>query len=441
MATDCRATGWGVNESPDRSLVSPLVTDTSVVPAVDRSRLLDRIAALAEIGPIDGGGSCRLALTDADRDGRDLVVSWMRDLGLRVDVDGIGNVFGTWEVGEGAPVMTGSHIDTVRTGGRYDGNLGVLAGLQVVETFQQAGLVPPRPICVAFFTNEEGARFQPDMLGSLVHVGGLALEEALDTVAIDGARLGDELDRIGYAGPLPCPGAVPHAFVELHVEQGPVLEAEGFTIGAVTGVQGISWQEVTIAGQSNHAGTTPMRLRHDPAYVAAEITVFLRRLASEFGGNQVCTVGKVDLHPNLVNVVPATATLTLDVRNTDEAVLCDAEARIAAFLEEIAASEGVTITTRRLARFEPVVFDPSVVDLVERTASALGHSVKRLPSGAGHDAQMLARVCPTAMIFTPSARGISHNPAEHTDPDDLVAGADVLARVMWTLANQEEATT
>jgi N-carbamoyl-L-amino-acid hydrolase len=164
------------------------------------------------------------------------------------------------------------------------------------------------------------------MLGSLVHVGGLSLEDALDIRAIDGARLGDELDRIGYAGSLPCPGAAPHVFVELHVEQGPVLEAEGITIGAVTGVQGISWQEVTISGQSNHAGTTPMRLRHDPAYVAAEITVFLRRLAQELGGNQVCTVGSIDLHPNLVNVVPATARLTLDVRNTDESVLQGAEA-------------------------------------------------------------------------------------------------------------------
>jgi N-carbamoyl-L-amino-acid hydrolase len=396
-----------------------------------------RLDALAEIGPIEGGGSCRLALTDADRDGRDLVVRWMHDLGLLVDVDGIGNVIGTWPIGSGAPVMTGSHIDTVRTGGRYDGNLGVLAGLEVIETLQTAGLTPKRPIAVAFFTNEEGARFQPDMLGSLVYVGGLALEDAHDIAAIDGARLGDELERIGYAGSLPCPGAAPHAFVELHVEQGPVLEAEGRTIGAVTGVQGISWQEVTITGQSNHAGTTPMRLRHDPAYVAAEITVFLRRLAREFGGNQVCTVGSIDLHPNLVNVVPATARLTLDIRNTDEDVLQRAEARVAAFLDEIAVAEGVEITARRLARFEPVVFDDDVITLIEKTASALGHSVRRLPSGAGHDAQMFARVCPTAMVFTPSVKGISHNPAEHTDPADLAAGADVLLQVLWHLATTD----
>jgi N-carbamoyl-L-amino-acid hydrolase len=290
---------------------------------------------------------------------------------------------------------------------------------------------------VGFFTDEEGARFAPDMLGSLVYVGGMPVEVAHDVVAIDGARLGDELERIGYLGAVPCPGPAPHAFVELHIEQGPLLEAEGFAIGAVTGVQGISWQELTITGQSNHAGTTPIHLRHDPAYVAAELTVFLRRLALELGGHQVCTVGKVDLHPNLVNVVPATATMTLDVRNTDEAVLQRAEAAIDAEVERLAAAEGVTISRRRLARFEPVEFDPRVVDLVERTATALGNTVKRMPSGAGHDAQMLARVCPTAMVFVPSARGISHNPAELTSVEELTAGADVLLHVLWTLANDD----
>jgi N-carbamoyl-L-amino-acid hydrolase len=411
------------------------VTPLPASVTISRDRLLARLDALAEIGPIPGGGSCRLALTDEDGDGRDLVVRWMTDLGLEVRVDAIGNVIGTWQVGAGTPVMTGSHIDTVRTGGRYDGNLGVLAGLEVIEALQIAGVTPARPLAVAFFTDEEGARFAPDMLGSLVYVGGLALEEALDTVAIDGARLGDELERIGYAGPTPCPGAVPHAFVELHIEQGPVLEAEGVTIGAVTGVQGISWTEVAIEGQSNHAGTTPMRLRHDPAYVAGEITVLLRRLAREVGGDQVCTVGKIDLHPNLVNVVPARAVLTLDVRNTDEAVLRTVEARIADELRSLADAEGVTITTRTLARFEPVEFDERVIALVEQTARGLGHSVRRMPSGAGHDAQMLARVCPTAMVFTPSVRGISHNPAEHTDADDLHAGANVLLHVLWALAH------
>ena len=393
--------------------------------------------SLAEIGAIDGGGCARLALTDADRDGRDLVTSWMRDLGLDVTVDAVGNVIGTWNTGTGPAVMTGSHIDTVRTGGKFDGNLGVLAGLEVIQTVQESGWVPPRPLAVAFFTNEEGARFAPDMMGSLAYVGGIGVEEVLGTVGIDGARVGDELLRIGYAGPTPCPAPAPHAFVELHIEQGPVLEMERKAIGAVTGVQGISWQEVTIEGQSNHAGTTPMSMRHDPAYAASAIAVFLRELAARFGGNQVCTVGKIDLHPNLVNVVPARAVLTLDVRNTDEDLLRRAETEIAARLESLAKEEGVTITSRPLARFEPVEFAGKIISLVEGVAGSHGLSCMRLPSGAGHDAQMLARVCPTGMVFVPSHKGISHNPAEHTDTADLVAGCDVLLQVMLSLATEE----
>ena len=404
---------------------------------IDGPRLLDRLGALAEVGAIPGGGCARLALSDEDRDGRDLVVSWMRDLGLDISIDVLGNVVGTWNVGEGSPVMTGSHIDTVRTGGRYDGNYGVLAGLEVIQTVQESGFVPLRPLAVAFFTNEEGARFAPDMMGSLGYVGGLPTETIRSTVGIDGARVGDELDRIGYTGSVPCPRPAPHAFVELHIEQGPVLEQEGKSVGVVTGVQGISWQEVTVEGQSNHAGTTPMSLRHDPAYVAAEIAVFLRRLSAEMGGHQVCTVGKIDLHPNLVNVVPARATLTLDMRNTDESLLRGSESRAAAFMKDLAEAEGVTITSRVLARFEPVVFDPRVVDLVESVAASHGLSHMRLPSGAGHDAQMLARVCPTAMVFVPSHKGISHNPAEHTDAARLEEGANVLLHTLLALSRPE----
>jgi len=405
---------------------------------VDMDRLMRRIDELATIGAIAGtDGCCRLALTDEDKGGRDLVVTWMRDLGLDISVDGIGNVIALWNpIGPdaGPPVMSGSHIDTVRTGGRYDGNLGVLAGLEVIETLIDAGTTPPRPLAVGFFTDEEGARFAPDMLGSLVYVGGLALEEALDIEGIDGTRVGPELERIGYRGSAPCPGLVPHAFVELHIEQGPVLEVEGVTIGAVTGVQGISWTEVTITGQSNHAGTTPMSMRHDAGYAAAAIATFVRNLADELGHPQVGTVGKINLHPDLVNVVAASATLTVDLRNTDDAVLSEAERRLAEFLDDLAEREGVEIQTRSLARFEPVDFDPAAIDLVESTATALGHSVMRMPSGAGHDAQMLARVCPTAMVFTPSVGGISHNVTEHTDRADLEAGANVMLHTMLALA-------
>jgi len=402
-------------------------------------RLQQRLADLAAIGAIEGTEGCaRLALTDEDRLGRDLVVDWMRDLGLEVSVDGIGNVVGVMagQV-DGPPVMCGSHIDTVRTGGRYDGNLGVLAGLEIVETLQAAGITPHRPLAVAFFTNEEGARFPPDMLGSLAYVGGIALEEALAITGIDGAGVGAELDRIGYTGAAPLPGPVPHAFVELHVEQGPVLEAEGITIGAVNGVQGISWTDVVVQGQSNHAGTTPMTMRKDPGFVAAACATFVRDLCEELGGTQVGTVGRIEFQPNLVNVVPASAHFTVDLRNTDEAVLQHAERRLADFLTKAAAAEGCTFETTPLARFEPVAFDRDVVSLVARTAADLGFSVKTLPSGAGHDAQMLARVCPTAMVFTPSQNGLSHNPAEYTSPEDLEAGANVLLHTMLSLASPD----
>ena len=403
---------------------------------IDRDRLLDRIAALGEIGAIPGTtGNSRLALTDEDRAGRDLVTTWMADLGLDIRIDGIGNVIATTPGQSGlAPVMTGSHIDTVATGGRYDGNLGVLAGLEAIETVLTAGIDLSRPLAVAFFTDEEGARFAPDMLGSLVYVGGMKIEDALLIEDSSGASVGEELDRIEYRGNAPLPGPSPHAFVELHIEQGPVLEDAGIEIGVVEGVQGISWTELTLTGQSCHAGTTPMRLRHDPGYVAARIVAYVRDLTAEIGSGQVGTVGALTLVPNLVNVVPSVATLTVDLRNTDESRLQDAEAAFFEFVEEVAKTEGVDVAQRSLARFEPVDFDGRVADAIESVARQFGASVRRLPSGAGHDAQMLARVCPTGMIFVPSVDGISHNVSEFTKADDLERGANILLRTMLRLA-------
>jgi N-carbamoyl-L-amino-acid hydrolase len=402
-------------------------------PRIDIERLLHRLRALGEVGGLPGGGVCRLALTDEDRRGRELVREWMEALGLVVTVDPVGNAVGVLPGAEpGPPVMTGSHIDTVRTGGLYDGNLGVLAGLEVVETLQRAGIRPRRSLAVAFFTNEEGARFAPDMLGSLYFVGGLSLETARAVVSIDGKVLGDELDRIGWAGtaaPMPV-----HAFVELHVEQGPVLEEEGVTIGVVESVQGISWTELTVTGVSNHAGTTPLRLRHDAGFVAGSVVAFVRQMARELGGDQIATVGSLRLFPDLVNVIPNKAVFTVDLRNTDEAVLQIAEARLHTYVEALAEQEGVQVAHRRLARFEPVAFDRALVERVEAHARQLGLSTRRMPSGAGHDAQMLARLCPAAMIFVPSVRGISHNVAEHTEARDLEAGANVLLRVLLELS-------
>ena len=400
-------------------------------------RLSRRLTALGEVGALEGGGVSRLALTDDDRCGRDLVTGWMRDLGLAVTVDRIGNVLGVRAAADGSleqPVLVGSHIDTVATGGLFDGNLGVLAGLELIEVLNDEELRTARPVGVAFFTNEEGARFQPDMLGSGVHQGALELDACLAAVGIDGATVGDELARIGYAGDTPCGELRAATYFELHIEQGPVLEREGFTIGAVTGVQGISWTEWTFEGVSNHAGTTPMNLRADAGLVATEAACFVRRLALELGGDQVGTVGRLELSPNLVNVIANRVTMTIDLRNTDEAVLREAEARTAAFIAETAAAEGVEVASRSLARFEPVLFDEGVIASVEREAADLGHSVRRLPAGAGHDAQMFAPNCPTGMVFVPSVGGISHNVREHTEPSDLEAGANVLLRLVLAAA-------
>ena len=410
-------------------------SDTDLL-RVNADRLAARIEALGAAGAISGGGVCRLALTAEDRAGRDLVAGWMRELGLAVTIDGIGNVVGVRQGSEsGPPVMAGSHIDTVATGGRFDGNLGVLAGLEVIQTLADANIVTRRPLAVAFFTNEEGARFNPDMMGSLVYVGGLPLAQALATVGIDGESVGVCLQQIGYGGAAPCGNPRVHAYVELHIEQGPVLDSEGITIGAVEGVQGISWTEFTVQGVSNHAGTTPMRMRHDAGYVACAIAQHAREIARSLGGDQVATVGAINLSPNLVNVIANQAVFTVDLRNTDEAKLQQAERRLHAFAAETAAAEGVTLSHRTLARFEPVAFDPAVVGLVETTARRLGHSVRRLPSGAGHDAQMLARVCPAGMIFVPSVGGISHNVKEFTALPDLEAGANVLLHTLLKLAD------
>lgn len=405
-------------------------------PRIDLDRLMGRIEALGRVGALPGGGVCRLALTAADGEGRRLVLGWMRDLGLEISIDRIGNVWGTrtGTVG-GPPVMIGSHIDTVATGGLYDGNLGVLAGLEVIAALDDAGRATRRPIAVAFFTNEEGARFAPDMMGSAVHQGALDLDAALAIVGIDGKSVAAELAEIGFSGDLPPKCLVPHAYLELHVEQGPVLEREGLAIGAVTGVQGISWTEYTVGGVSNHAGTTPMSMRCDAGLVAARAIVAVREIAETLGGAQVATVGALRLEPGLVNVVARKAVITVDLRNTDEMVLREAEAMAEAAITEAARAEGATVESRRLARFEPVEFDPRVVALVETAAERRGASVRRMPSGAGHDAQMFAPNCPTGMIFVPSKGGLSHNVREYTAPEEIGLGAEILLDVVLTLAD------
>jgi N-carbamoyl-L-amino-acid hydrolase len=402
---------------------------------INGQRLIQQIEALGRIGSREDHACCRLALTDEDRMGRDLVVSWMRELELEVRIDRVGNIFGLRKgTEESPPVMTGSHIDTVATGGKFDGTYGVLAGLELIRTLNEAAASTRHPIVVAVFTNEEGVRFQPDMLGSLVYVGGLGVEDAWAIPATDGPSFGEELVRIGYAGPM-APGAiVPQAFVELHIEQGPILDSEGGRLGAVGNLQGISWQEVTIRGVANHAGTTPMHMRRDAAYGAARTVCFVHDLAGAMGGTQVGTVGSCKITPNLINVIPREAILTVDLRNTDDALLREAERRLSTFLRDLAGGGCLEIRTRRLSRFEPVVFDQRVVSIIQEAAESLDEPIRPMTSGAGQDAQMLARLCPTAMIFVPSIGGISHNPTECTRPEHLELGANVLLQTVLRLA-------
>lgn len=394
-------------------------------PRIDGKRLVSRLRVLGEIGRDKSGALTRLAASDEDKAARDQYVTWLKDAGLEVRIDQIGNTFGVWQSDSAVgSLMMGSHIDSVINAGIYDGCYGVIAGLSVIEALRAAGVQPDRALVVASFTNEEGVRYTPDMMGSLVYAGGLDVDTALASVGTDGSVLGEELARIGYAGSM-MPGAmVPSAFLELHIEQGPVLEAEGKTIGAVANLQGISWQKITIHGTANHAGTTPTHLRKDAGLAAAKVTTYLRELVD--GSNSVATVGTIRYAPNAINVVPSVAEFTVDVRDPDEAVLKSREAALQAFLQSLEQSDGVTISTKRLVRFEPVTFDPALVKLIEASSAERGISCHRMTSGAGHDAQMLAQLCPAAMIFVPSKDGISHNPREHTDEEALVTGAQVL---------------
>jgi len=400
--------------------------------AIDSDRLLSRLKQLGEIGRDGAGRLVRLAASDADKAGRDRFVAWAREAGLAVKVDRVGNIFALWTEPENAyeaPLMLGSHIDTVIDAGIYDGCYGVLAGLEVIASLKEARLTPKRPLVVAAFTNEVGVRFSPDMMGSLAFAGGITVDEALAARSTDGRLLGEELARIGYAGSDDV--ARPAAYIELHIEQGPVLECESIAIGAVENLQGISWQRITLEGVANHAGTTPMAMRHDAGFAVASVITFLYERAKASASGTVATVGTIAFEPNAINVIPARAVFTIDLRDPDEESLKAHEKALADYL---GALEGITVSVKRLARFEPVIFDQGLVREIEAAAKARGHTVRRMTSGAGHDAQMLARIAPAAMIFVPSVGGISHNPKEFTPDADLIAGANVLLDVVRTLS-------
>lgn len=424
---------------------------TTTAPArlrVDGARLWRDLMELAGIGAYTDErtglrGVDRLALTDADAAGRRLVMSWMERAGLALRVDRAGNVFGRRAGTEAtaAPVLMGSHLDSVATAGAFDGCLGVLGALEVVRTLDERRVETRRPIEVAFFTEEEGVRFGTDMLGSAVAARRIPLADAHALVDRDGVRLDAELARHGFTG---SPGAdpagrldPPYAYVECHIEQGPVLQRAGVDVGVVTGVQGISWQEVTIHGRAAHAGTTPTELRADAGLAAARTVVRLRELVDSGAyGALRATVGHLALHPDLTNIVPARARFTVDLRNPDAAALVRAEADLAAYLDTLAAgTDGLSVETRRLARTAPVEFDDRVQAVIARAMDDHGLAHLSLLSGAGHDAQELAAICPTAMIFVRGEHdGISHNPREYSTRQACAHGVDVLATTVLRLA-------
>ncbi|MCA3635500.1 MAG: Zn-dependent hydrolase [Methylobacterium sp.] len=402
---------------------------------IDGPRLVSTLMDLATIGATPEGGCRRMALSEEDRLGRNWLAARMRGLGLDVRVDMVGNIVGILKGQEDGPaVIMGSHIDTVGTGGRYDGALGVVAGLELMATLRDLGLRPKRDLALIAFTNEEGARFHPDMLGSVVWAGAMTPEEVYAERDAGGFVLGEELEKIGYKG-TEKPGFLKaRAYFELHIEQGPVLEQEGFRIGAVTGVQAITWLEITFTGQPNHGGTTPMKYRRDAGLAAARVNLLAHAVTRRITG-QLANMGVIRVEPGNVNVVPEKVICTLDLRNPDDALLAKAEAEIRAFAAYAAAKAEAGVAIRDLARFPSQPFDERLIARVESAAKAHGHSVRRIVSGAGHDAQMMATLCPTAMIFVPSTGGLSHNPKEFSTEADIIAGANVLAEIAWEEAN------
>lgn len=401
---------------------------------INKSRLWQSIEQLAEKGAMPDGSVCRLALSDADKEGRDLICVWLRDLGLTVRVDQVGNILAIRPgVRDESPVLMGSHLDTVSTGGRFDGAAGVLAGLEVLRTLEERRVRTDRPLGLVAFTNEEGARYTTDMMGSQAFCGELTVEQVWAIRGLDGSLIGEELRRIGYAGDFPCGVIKPHAYLEMHIEQGPLLDRECIPIGAVEAITGITWLEVTVRGAANHAGTTPMEGRRDAGLAAARIVAALPDLASAIP-NQRVTCGRFSVAPGVVNVIPNEAIFTVDLRNGDSARLQEAEGHFSALVEQIAARSNVNADVRRLGGVLPQACDLSVVMEIEKSARELGYSSRRMVSGAGHDAQIMARICPTAMIFVPSRDGVSHSPAEYSCPEDLEAGANVLLHTALRLA-------
>jgi N-carbamoyl-L-amino-acid hydrolase len=407
---------------------------------INGQRLWTSLMELAQIGATPKGGVKRLTLTDLDRQGRDLVVGWAREAGMSVTVDKIGNVFMRRAGRDNSlpPIVTGSHVDTQPTGGKFDGNYGVLAGIEVVRTLNDHDIVTEAPVEVAFWTNEEGSRFVPVMMGSGVFCGAFSLETAYAAKDVDGKTVREELERIGYLGDEE-PGQHPiGAYFEAHIEQGPVLEDADKVIGVVPAVMGLSWYDCVVTGMEAHAGPTPMGLRRDALQVATIIMQETVAIANRYPPYGRGTVGMVQVFPNSRNVIPGEVKFSIDLRNVNDALLDTMHEEMLAFIAQTRSESGLGIELERVSYYPPCPFHADCVNAVRAATDKLGYSTMDVVSGAGHDAIYTARVAPSGMIFVPCKDGISHNEIEDAQPAHLEAGCNVLLHAMLERAGVVE---
>lgn len=403
---------------------------------INSARLWDSLMEMAQIGPGVAGGNNRQTLTDADNEGRHLFKRWCEAAGMTMGVDTMGNMFAT-RAGEDAaalPVYMGSHLDTQPTGGKYDGVLGVLGALEVIRSMNDMGIKTKHPIVVTNWTNEEGARFAPAMLASGVFAGLHTEEYAKSRKDLDGFVFGEELARIGWVGDEKVGARKMKAMFELHIEQGPILEAEGKTIGVVTHGQGLWWLEITLTGKDAHTGSTPMNMRVNAGLGMARITERVHQIAMAHQPNAVGAVGQVKVFPNSRNVIPGRVVFTVDIRSPEQAKLDLMKGEVIRHAHAVAAELGLGCSIEEVGHFDPVTFDPGLVKIVRQSAEKLGYSHQDIVSGAGHDACWINRVAPTVMVMCPCVDGLSHNEAEEISPEWAAAGTDVLLHAVLEVA-------
>ncbi len=407
---------------------------------IDGDRLWDSLMEMAKIGPGVAGGNNRQTLTDADAEGRALFKKWCEDAGCTVGVDSMGNMFARREGTdpEALPVYVGSHLDTQPTGGKFDGVLGVLSGLELVRTLNDLNVKTKHPIVVTNWTNEEGTRFAPAMLSSGVFAGVLEEDWAKDRVDAEGKRFGDELKRIGWEGDEKVGDRKMHAMFEYHIEQGPILEAEDKLVGVVTHGQGLSWTQVTVTGKESHTGSTPMPMRKNAGLGMARMLQLVDEIAWSHAPDAVGAAGHIDVYPNSRNVIPGKVVFTVDFRSPDLDTITDMENRFAEGAKKIAEEMGLGVELEKVGGFDPVKFDETCVAAVRNAAERLGYSHRDIISGAGHDACWINKVAPTAMIMCPCVDGLSHNEAEDISKEWATAGADVLLHAVIETAGIEE---